>query len=155
MLLAAEAYSQLISDEENALTEETDIANRDNAFKLVNAVNKRSIMQETLKDTLVLSDYNTKAKITDLVYKERARELMFEGKRYFDLVRHAQRDGDTKYIREQCSNKNPDLKTVINSKMQKMDAIYWPYNIDELRVNPYLKQNSAFGSGENDSYKAN
>lgn len=155
MLLAAEAYSQLISDEENTLTEEADIANRDNAFKLVNAVNKRSIMQETLKDTLVLSDYNTKAKITDLVYKERARELMFEGKRYFDLVRHAQRDGDTKYIREQCSNKNPDLKTVINSKMQKMDAIYWPYNIDELRVNPYLKQNSAFGSGENDSYKAN
>lgn len=155
MLLAAEAYSQLISDEENALTDEADIANRDNAFKLVNAVNKRSIMQETLKDTLVLSDYNTKAKITDLVYKERARELMFEGKRYFDLVRHAQRDGDTKYIREQCSNKNPDLKTVINSKMQKMDAIYWPYNIDELRVNPYLKQNSAFGSGENDSYKAN
>lgn len=155
MLLAAEAYSQLISDEENTLTEEADIANRDNAFKLVNAVNKRSIMQETLKDTLVLSDYNTKAKITDLVYKERAREFMFEGKRYFDLVRHAQRDGDTKYIREQCSNKNPDLKTVINSKMQKMDAIYWPYNIDELRVNPYLKQNSAFGSGENDSYKAN
>jgi hypothetical protein len=39
--------------------------------------------------------------------------------------------------------------------MKKMDAIYWPYNLDELKVNPYLIQNSAFGSGENSSYDAN
>lgn len=155
MLMAAEAASQLINDTEGGITEDADVRYRDMAFNLVNAVNKRSLMQETLKDTLVLKDYNTKEKITNLVYQERARELMFEGKRYFDLVRHAQRDGDTKYIREQCSNKNPDLKSVINSKMQKMDAIYWPYNIDEIKANSFLKQNSAFGSGENDSYKAN
>jgi hypothetical protein len=34
-----------------------------------------------------------------------------------------------------------------------MDAIYWPYNLNELKVNPNLKQNPAFGSGENQSYK--
>ena len=34
-----------------------------------------------------------------------------------------------------------------------MDAIYWPYNIDELKVNNLLVQNPAFGSGENDSYE--
>jgi hypothetical protein len=39
--------------------------------------------------------------------------------------------------------------------MKKMDAIYWPYNLDEIKVNPHLHQNSAFGSGENSSYEAN
>jgi hypothetical protein len=34
-----------------------------------------------------------------------------------------------------------------------MDAIYWPYNVNELKVNANLVQNPAFGSGENDSYK--
>lgn len=29
-----------------------------------------------------------------------------------------------------------------------MDYIYWPYNIDELKVNKNLIQNPAFGSGE-------
>ncbi len=32
-----------------------------------------------------------------------------------------------------------------------MDAIFWPYHIDELKVNRYLKQNPAFGSGEDSS----
>jgi hypothetical protein len=34
-----------------------------------------------------------------------------------------------------------------------MDAIFWPYNIDELKVNNSLVQNPAFGSGEDDSYQ--
>ena len=33
-----------------------------------------------------------------------------------------------------------------------MDAIFWPYNIDELKVNKNLKQNPAFGSGESGNY---
>jgi hypothetical protein len=34
-----------------------------------------------------------------------------------------------------------------------MDAIYWPYNNDEIKVNKNLVQNPAFSSGENDSYE--
>ena len=37
----------------------------------------------------------------------------------------------------------------------KMDAIYWPYNNEELKVNKNLVQNPAFGSGENGSYEKN
>jgi hypothetical protein len=78
-----------------------------------------------------------------------------EGKRYFDLVRRSQRDGNTTYLAKKCANKDANLQSIIESKMKKMDAIYWPYNLDELKVNPYLIQNSAFGSGENSSYEAN
>ena len=80
---------------------------------------------------------------------------MFEGKRFFDLVRRSQRDGNTDYLRSNVSNKSVDIKSTIESKMQKMDAIYWPYNLDEIKANPNLKQNSAFGSGENSSYEKN
>jgi hypothetical protein len=34
-----------------------------------------------------------------------------------------------------------------------MDAIYWPYNLDEMKVNLNLVQNPAFGSGEDESYE--
>lgn len=155
MLLAAEAYSQLIQQSTGDLTEDADIANLTKAFTLANAVNKRSVMQETLKDTLKLSAYKTKEAITELVMQERHRELMFEGKRYFDLVRRSQRDGNTDYLRLNCSNKSTELKSVINSKMQKMDAIYWPINLDELKANNQLKQNPAFGSGENNNMTVN
>ena len=107
------------------------------------------------KDTLVLKNYKTKEAITNLVYEERHRELMFEGKRYYDLVRRSRREGNTEYLAAKCSNKDTNLQSIIQSKMKKMDAIYWPYNLDEIKVNPYLKQNSAFGSGESSSIEAN
>ena len=155
MLLAAEAYSQLISQETGDVTSDEDVKNLYNAFKLVNAVNKRSIGEQVLKDTLVLKNYKTKEAITNLVYEERHRELMFEGKRYYDLVRRSQRDGNTEYLASKCSNKDINLQSIIQSKMKNMEAIYWPYNLDEMKVNPNLHQNPAFGSGENSSYEAN
>ncbi len=152
MLLKAEALTQMMADGTDGLTtEDNNFMAR--AFELINAVNKRSVMQQELKDTLVRTDYTTKEAITNLVYEERHRELMFEGKRFFDLVRRSQRDGNTDYLRSKVSNKSVDIKSVIDSKMQKMDAIYWPYNLDELKANKNLKQNSAFGSGENSSYE--
>ena len=155
MLLAAEAYSQLISQDAGDVTSDADVKNLYNAFKLVNAVNKRSIGEQVLKDTLVLKNYKTKEAITNLVYEERHRELMFEGKRFYDLVRRSQRDGNTDYLASKCSNKDTNLQSIIQSKMKKMDAIYWPYNLDEIKVNPNLHQNSAFGSGESSSYENN
>ncbi len=155
MLLKAEALTQMMLDGVGATLSDEDKSYRDKAFELVNAVNKRSLLQQEPKDTLVLSNYTSKTAITDLVYEERHRELMFEGKRFFDLVRRSQRDGNTDYLRTKVSNKDISIKSVIDSKMKKMDAIYWPYNLDELKVNKYLKQNSAFGSGENSSYETN
>lgn len=153
MLLKAEALSQQISDA--AVLEGHDLELRDEAFFLVNAINKRALYQETPKDTLVLSDYSTKIDLTNLVYAERERELMLEGKRYFDLVRRSQRDGNTDYLRSVVKQKSSDNASIVESQLQKMDAIYWPYNLDEIKVNSHLRQNPAFGSGENSSYEKN
>lgn len=155
MLLAAEAATQQIQQASGELTSDADKEKLRYAFNIVNAINKRSVMEETLKDTLVADKYKTKDAITELVYQERHRELMFEGKRFFDLVRISQREGNTEYLRKCCANKATELQSVINSKMQKMDAIYWPINLDELKANKMLKQNPAFGSGENENMTVN
>ncbi len=150
MLLKAEALTQQISDD--AVLNDDDLVLRDQAFTLVNAVNKRSLYQTTLKDTLVMSNYATKLDITNLVYDERERELMFEGKRYYDLVRRARREGNTSYLKSKVKLKSTDNASVIENQFEKMDRMYWPYNLDETKVNKNLKQNSAFSSGENSSY---
>lgn len=154
MLLKAEALVQMMSDGSEGLTAQ-DQTLRQEAFSLVNAVNKRSLYQQTLKDTLLYSAFGTKSSLEDLVFDERNREFMFEGKRYFDLVRRARRDGNTDYLRSKAKLKSVDNASVVESRLSRMDAIYWPYNLDEIKVNSNLVQNPAFGSGENSSFEKN
>lgn len=152
MLLKAEALAQKITNDASISTpEDMDLRNR--AFDLVTAINKRSLYQTALKDTLLVTNYASKDKIVELVAAERERELMFEGKRYFDLVRRAQRDGDTKYLRGKAKLKSSENASVIESKLTRNEAMYWPYNLDEMKANKFLVQNPAFGSGENESWE--
>ena len=155
MLLKAEALSQLISN--NDTFSEQDQTYFEQAFSLVNAVNKRSVCQpiSQLKDTLVMTQYNTKDNIVNLVMEERQRELMFEGKRWYDLVRRSMRDNNTDYLTTKVLQKFTSNTSAIQNQFRKMDAIFWPYNNDELKVNKNLQQNPAFGSGENGSYTKN
>jgi hypothetical protein len=90
-----------------------------------------------------------------MVLEERQRELMFEGKRWYDLVRRSLRDGNTDFLVSKVREKDMENKTYALMNLAKMDAIFWPYNLEELRVNPYLKQNPAFSSGEDTSMKKN
>ena len=153
MLLKAEALTQMASGSADAEVNENSTALLDRAFALVNAVNKRSICQNQLTDTLRRSDYNTKADMETLVLQERQRELMFEGKRWFDLVRLSQRTGNTEVLAAAALQKATTGAGLISNHLAKMDAIYWPYNLDEMKVNLNLVQNSAFGSGEDQSYE--
>jgi hypothetical protein len=89
----------------------------------------------------------------NLVYQERQRELMFEGKRWFDLVRISQRTGNTQTLASAALQKATTGSGLISNHLAKMDAIYWPYNFDEMKVNLNLVQNPAFGSGEDQSYE--
>ena len=132
---------------------QSSIFNYSQAFSLVNAVNKRAICQSTLQDTLVATDYNTKSQMEELVFQERQRELMFEGKRWYDLVRRSQRDGNTRALVNAALRKVTTGSSLIQNKLTKMDAIYWPYNNDEIKVNKNLVQNPAFSSGEDSSYQ--
>lgn len=148
MLLKAEALAQTLREGSDQATIDYNTPIIAEAFSLVNAVNKRSVCQTTLLDTLQASDYGTKAQMETLVLRERQRELLFEGKRWFDLVRKAQRDGNTIQISAAAVAKSSTNASLVQNKMTKMDAIYWPYNYEELKVNKNLVQNPAFGSGE-------
>ena len=153
MLLKAEALTQQITAGSEEATIENNKSLMDRAFTLVNAVNKRSLCQTQLNDTLRRTDYSTKADFESLVLQERQRELMFEGKRWYDLVRQSQRDGNTQVLKAAALQKATTGSGLISNHLTKMDAIYWPYNLDETKVNKYLEQNSAFSSGEDESYK--
>lgn len=141
MLMKAEALTQLASDDEK----DSYISQ---AFQIVDAVNTRSNCDRQGVNVLDSTEYTTKILMNNLVYEERHRELMFEGKRWYDLVRRSRREGDTDYLVEAVTEKYTTNMTAIQSKLSKMDAIYWPYTEDEMDVNPYLVQNSAYQSNE-------
>ena len=149
MLLKAEALVQMVDGD--AKTEANDSLLRA-AYDMVSGINRRSNCASTCMP-ITYANYSTKSQRENLVFEERARELMFEGKRWYDLVRRSLRDGNTSYLVQQVTRKGSDNASVVQAKLAKMDAIFWPYNLDELKVNPYLVQNPAFGSGDDNSYQ--
>ncbi len=124
------------------------------AFCMVNAVNKRarSITTTASSDTLVMSNYDTKEKMEELVMDERNRELMFEGKRWYDLVRVSLRDQSTRYLVEQATVKYKDNVNAMKIKLSDLNIIFFPYSEDELTVNPNLTQNSAYSKNDDYNY---
>ena len=158
MLMEAEALCEKMMDPIDGEDTEVSEHNKpllEKAFTLVNVINKRAICKKelTASDTLKNTSYVTKTAMTDLVKRERQRELMFEGKRWYDLVRYAMRAGDTSPVISAVMNREDVNKEYSQNFFKKMDAIYWPYNIEEMKVNRNLVANPAFGSGENSSYE--
>lgn len=153
MLLKAEALVEMIDENDSS---SAGIAQRDTllrqAYNIVNTVNLRS-NGATNKTDIDFKLYSSKTQMANLVLQERQRELMFEGKRWYDLVRRSRRDGNTKYLISRVMQKGSENSSVLQSKLTRMDAIYWPYHKDEIQVNPKLVQNPAFGSGETNSYE--
>ena len=153
MLMKAEALTQQMREGSDADVVEYNKPLLSQAFSLVNAINKRALCQSKLADTLLATDYTTKSLMEELVYQERQRELMFEGKRWDDLVRISQRTGNTQKLSTAARRKATTGADLIANLLAKMDAIYWPYNLDEIKVNSNLVQNPAFSSGEDTSYQ--
>lgn len=153
MLMEAEAYCEKM--QEGSTTEVLDYNKPliEKAFILTNVVNKRSICKKELgaNDTLQLNTGATKSQMLDLVKRERQRELMYEGKRWYDLVRYAMRAGNTNEIISATSKRDDVNAGFVANFFKKMDAIFWPYNLEELKVNRNLVPNPAFSSGENES----
>ena len=114
------------------------------AFNIVNAINTRSRIDSTdITNPLKQANYMTKEEAIKLVRKERLLELSYEGKRWYDLVRLALRERDTKniiYVADKLEGKS----NVVRAKMSTIDALFMPIHIDELRYNKNLKQNDAY-----------
>ena len=116
----------------------------DKAFELVNAVNKRSML-DTMKIKKPLVPPTDNVKALELVLDERVRELAFEGKRWFDLVRKALRENTTdniKFVADKLTGGNEP--TTVKNKMISLDNLFFPIYVDELRFNKNLVQNPAY-----------
>lgn len=181
MLMKAEALVQLAPEAEAAQEESesaeensTDVLQK--AFMLVNEVNKRSLAITTLgdADTLKFSTYNTKTAMEELVLAERLRELCFEGKRYFDLMRYNYRHIEGVQADKILANIGNDAKAMVKNydpmmklmtrgmlegstaavaKMPTEPFLYFPVLNSEIKANTLLKQNPAYK--ENDTYVKN
>ena len=155
MLMKAEALTLMIDPEDNGTMSDADNVRLHQAFTLVDAVNRRSYGNSQTSSALTYSRYATKYAMLNLVYDERNRELMFEGKRWYDLVRRSMREGNTNYLISQAGRKYTSNKSAAESKLKRLEAIFWPYNEEELKVNGNLVQNPAFGGGEHSVFDIN
>lgn len=129
LLMKAEALAEL-----NSLQE---------ALDMVNITYMRS--NPTVSRPLQLTNYPTQDDMRELVLLERHREFLFEGKRWFDLLRLARREGSTqtvlgKYLLRKYTY-NGDI---IANKLSTINAMYLPINETEMNVNPNLVQNEYY-----------
>ncbi len=159
MLMKAEALVQLYNLGGKA---DGDTRNEE-AFAICQFVNERSL-SDANRTTYTLK-YNTyRDKMEELVLAERARELCFEGKRWYDLMRYNYRHttvqanlkkrlSDDDYVIIANSNDFLDLAlrkyvvaSAMKAKMLDERYLYMPINQDEVELNTSLKQNPVYKS---------
>ncbi len=97
---------------------------------------------------LIFSNYNTQDKMRELVFDERQREFLFEGKRYFDILRRVRREGNvasivSKYLLRKYVSQD---EATVTTRLNTLNALYMPINKDELKVNKLLKQNPFYAT---------
>ena len=133
MLMRAEALAYMGGDE-----------NKQEAFEIVKSVNMRSCKGRSL----LVYDAD---KIKNIVLDERQRELMFEGKRWYDLMRMVRHSDNpvnamstlrSTYLQRKYGTGGRDAV----ARMWSLDNLYLPFYQKELDVNPLLvpDQNQAY-----------
>ena len=128
------------------------------AFDLIDAVNKRAIgyiAEEGVSKpfnpkTLVRTDYPSVGMMENLLFQERRRELMFEGKRWFDLVRISRREGNQnrmlRFLQEKFS---ASVYSAVKIRLKDPYAMYFPMAKDEVKNSQgVLHQNPVYKDDE-------
>lgn len=143
MLMKAEALTLL------------DNGGLDEAFDLVKAVYNRSqtgyhngtkwVGYSEPKDDLKGDNYKNKEAMLSLVLEERQRELAFEGKRWYDLVRKALRDGSTQSMLDiLVPHKYESNADAYKAKMSDINSLFFPIAEREINTNDLLEQNPVY-----------
>ena len=158
ILMKAEALVAQAADDNDPLLQE--------AFTLVAEVNTRSLAVKS--EALKFSNYNSIQAMETLVLEERQRELCFEGKRWWDLMRmnyrHITPADPTKTLAQleeegaTFANNHTQMLTLatrkyeegagIVARMRTEPTLYWPINQSELKVNANLRQNPVYASSD-------
>ena len=114
------------------------LSRQDEAVEVLTAVRTRVNVTEPVS-------YANEEELENLILDERAAELAFEGKRWFDLVRIARRQNNNIDL---ISNRLSESRTMTNIddalwKARVADPMSWyfPINKSELEKNPNLVQN--------------
>ncbi len=143
-----------------ALTLRNGKADLDDAFNLVATIYNRSQTffydEDGFMDGVgepgvdALSKPNGADNMLLLVLEERQRELAFEGKRWFDLVRYAlytSKDGSTSELfakTKMLDHKYTSNKEQYAAKMGTINSLFYPIAEREMNTNSLLKQNEAY-----------
>ncbi len=135
-------YSEILLTKAEALNQ---LNRMDEAMVLVNRIRKRARASD-LTD-MAAGQTLTKNAMADYILEERARELAFEGKRWYDVLRNARRNH---YERMQIlvnmvvSSSPGEKQVTIKNKMLDTLYHYWPIYKDELETNAALVQNAFY-----------
>lgn len=175
MLMKAEALVQLaVADTDGFSDEEKDAneAKLKEAFELVQYVNDRSLVStdgDRLSwDNLVSMKRNGKEGLELLVLEERLRELCFEGKRWYDLLRYNYRHvdgvnynvvmGDLGFdglpanyeeMLKLTTRNHITQQSGLVAKMRNEGYLYLPLPESDVILCPGLKQNPVYGKTAN------
>jgi hypothetical protein len=128
-------YAEVVLMKAEALNR---VGDKTGAITQINRIRARS----GATDAIPVTVSSTTEQIEDYIYKERGREFAFEGKRWFDLVKLARR-GRPEILKSAVKTRIGLAKyTELNLETKLSNPNYWylPYNADELRLNPNLKQ---------------
>lgn len=167
MLMKAEALAQLYLFEKERATAENrtpDDTYNQQAFAICRFVNDRALPEDKVGEGSGKSSIrytNFQDRMEELVLDERARELCFEGKRWFDLMRYNYRHTDTKadlsamLTDSYVNNSSEFFKLALRkypvpdamaAKMRDERYLYMPIHQDEVELNTALKQNPVYKS---------
>ena len=95
------------------------------------------------------AEYASQTAVLNFIFDERQREFMFEGKRYFDIIRRINhhRSDFRNIVNSYLLPKYADLdQSTVSSKLSAYDALFMPINDTEMRANLLLKQNPFYAT---------
>jgi starch-binding outer membrane protein, SusD/RagB family len=126
MLLRAEALAHLGA------------AEKIEAASLINTIRRRAGLDELdfINETTPVDVF------VEIILKERAMELAFEGKRWFDLVRNATNENNPEILLSRVvTSRSVANRTQVRSRLVDPRSWYLPILRTELALNPNLVQN--------------